>query len=414
MLDLGPIALLGAASSLSTWSWVGPNDTWTLWAVIVSGTFISIWLEQTYRWAGRLSGPILAMAMAMALSNSGVMPTASPTYDVILDYLVPLAIPLLLLRASAVRIARETGWMFVAFHLSTLGTILGAALAVVLLGHWTPSAAPVAGTMTASYVGGALNFMAVKGSFALEENVANPLLVADNVIMVGVFAVLLVIAESRFFRRHYPHPHSQTTDQGQDVAQLAARHWRRKEISLRDVAAAMAVAFAVVAVGELFAARCDRALSNWMAGAVLGNRFVWITLLSTLVATLFARRVEAIQGAEEIGGYLLYVFLFTIGLPADLWAVVRNVPVLFLFCLVMATTNLVVTLVLGKLLRMDLEELLVCVSATLGGPPTAAALAIAKGWSRLVLPGLLVGIWGYAIGTFLGVSVGKVLLRWLG
>jgi uncharacterized membrane protein len=148
-----------------------------------------------------------------------------------------------------------------------------------------------------------------------------------------------------------------------------------------------------------------------MATAILGNPFVLITFLSMLVATLGHRQVEPINGPEELGCYMLYLFLFAIGLPADLWAVVRNVPLLFVFCLIMAVTNLAVTLALGKLFRIDLEELLLCVSATLGGPTTAAAMAIAKGWPKLIVPALLVGIWGYVIGTFLGVSIGELLLR---
>ena len=83
------------------------------------------------------------------------------------------------------------------------------------------------------------------------------------------------------------------------------------------------------------------------------------------MATLLHRYVEKIDGAEELGSYMLYVFLFAIGLPADLWAVVHNVPLLFLFCLIMALTNLAVTLCWG-VLRIDLEELLLCVNATLG------------------------------------------------
>ncbi|MBN2024992.1 MAG: DUF819 family protein [Pirellulales bacterium] len=391
---------------------IAPDDAWALWTVIIAGTFAAIWLEQTYRWAGRLSGAVLAIAMAMALSNLGIMPTEAPTYKFIDQWLVPLAIPLLLLRANVVRIARETGWMFVAFHVSALGTMLGAVLAVWLLRPWVEHANQVAGIMTASYTGGAVNFFAVKESFDTSANLTNPLLVADNVIMVGIFAVLLLAAGSRFVLRHYSHPHIRDAGDG-DAANLAAQHWRRKEISLRDIAAALAVAFAVVIVSRRIAGLFEQTLAPLMIRDVLGNAFVWITFLSMAAATLFHRAIERIHGSEEIGGYLLYVFLFAIGLPADLAAVVRNVPVLFAFCLVMAVTNLVVTLAVGKLLRLDLEDLLVSVSATLGGPPTAAALAIAKGWSRLVLPGLLMGIWGYVIGTFLGVTLGEALARLL-
>jgi uncharacterized membrane protein len=109
--------------------------------------------------------------------------------------------------------------------------------------------------------------------------------------------------------------------------------------------------------------------------------------------------------------YLLYLFFFVIGLKADLVAVVRNVPVLFAFCLVMAVTNLVFTLAVGKLLRLNLEELVLSVNATLGGAPSAAAMAISRGWSNLILPGLLAGIWGYVIGTFVAIVVAETLIK---
>jgi uncharacterized membrane protein len=264
--------------------------------------------------------------------------------------------------------------------------------------------------MTGSYSGGGVNFFAVRESFQVSENLTNPLLVADNFIMAGMFVVLLFIAGSHWFRRHYAHPHTLAAS-GDQAKTMVSEHWRRKPVSLLDIAKVLSVAFAVVAVAHQIHRLVERSFEPSFTTAVLGNTFVLVTFFSMLVATLLHRQVETINGSEELGSYLLYVFLFSIGLPANLWSVVVNVPVLFLFCLIMAVTNLVVTLVLGKLLRFDLEELLLCVSATLGGPPTAAAMAIAKGWPKLIVPSLLVGIWGYVIGTFLGVTIGELLLR---
>jgi len=118
-----------------------------------------------------------------------------------------------------------------------------------------------------------------------------------------------------------------------------------------------------------------------------------------------------VNGPEEMGGYMLYLFLFTIGLPADLVAVLWNVPLLFVFCAIIAVFNVVVTLALGKLLGFGLEELLLCINANLGGASTAAAMAISRGWSALVLPAILVGIWGYAVGTFVGILMTEMLMR---
>src|SRR5436190_16249640 len=93
---------------------VSPDDTWTIWAVILILVAASIYLEQTYAWADKISGPVLGLLVAMALSTCRVMPTDAPPYDVAGDYLAPLAIPLLLLQANLIKIARETGLMLVA------------------------------------------------------------------------------------------------------------------------------------------------------------------------------------------------------------------------------------------------------------------------------------------------------------
>jgi uncharacterized membrane protein len=268
----------------------------------------------------------------------------------------------------------------------------------------------VGAIMTGSYIGGGVNFFALKETYDVSENVTNPLLVADNFIKAGMFILLLVLAGNRWLRRHFPHPHSTGTEAGGEGA-LAPEHWRRKEISVRDIAVALALAFVIAAVGKLGAAFCKERITSGILVAFLGNAYLWITVLATSVATLFHQRVDRLNGAEELGGYLLYVFLFAVGLPADLRQVFENAPWLFVFCLVMALTNLVVTLSLGKLFRFDLEELLLCVNASLGGAPSAAAMAVSAGWPKLVLPGLLVGIWGYVIGTFLGVVMGELLAR---
>jgi len=64
--------------------------------------------------------------------------------------------------------------------------------------------------------------------------------------------------------------------------------------------------------------------------------------------------------------------------------------------------HLVVLLVGGKLLKLPLPELLIASNANLGGPTTACGMAMAKRWDRLIAPAVLVGLFGYAIATFLG------------
>jgi uncharacterized membrane protein len=396
------------------------TDHTTLWALIAGGTALAIWLEQNFRWAARLSGPVLALLIAMVLSNAHVVPTESPAYDFVGDWLVPLAIPLLLFRANVREIIRSSGRLFLVFHIAAVGTLLGTALAVALLRGrlGSPDTEHAAGMMAASYIGGAVNFMAVKSSYAVREAVTNPLIVADNFVMAGIFVALLVFAASRWFRARYPHPHSIDADSSA-AGNQAARHWERKGIALLDVAWSLAFACAVFALAtllggaakKLFGDTSRTGLGMQMLAVLCTNKFVLLTAVTLALATIFSGPLSKVNGPEEFGMYLLSVFLFTLGLPADLLSVLTKAPLFFVFCGIIAVTNLAFTLLAGKLLRLHLEELLLSVNATLGGAPSAAAMAISAGWPRLVLPGILVGIWGYIIGTPIGVLVVEFLKR---
>ena len=130
--------------------------------MILVGTTAAIWLEQKTRW-----GALAQRAGARAGDGDGAFERAhhadeAPTYELISDYLVPIAVPLLLFRANLVAIFRETGTLLVAFHAASLGTVIGAIVAAMTLGDSVPELGPVCGVMTASYIGGGVNFFAVK------------------------------------------------------------------------------------------------------------------------------------------------------------------------------------------------------------------------------------------------------------
>ncbi|MCC7375890.1 MAG: DUF819 family protein [Verrucomicrobiales bacterium] len=391
---------------------IASDQTWLLVAFVLAGATASIWIEQRSRWGARLGGPVLALGIAMILSNARILPLEAPVYDVVDDYLVPMAIPLLLLKANLRRILKETGPTFAAFHVATAGSLIGALVAGFLFHGTVARIAEVSGIMAASYIGGAVNFVAVRNTYEVPAELSNPLIVADNFIMAAFFATLILLAGSRWMRRRFRHPHSIAGD-ATDPAELNAKYWRPKEISLLDVAQALAFAGAIAGVAITLTRAVKLAIPPGVVQSMVANPYVLITFITVAATTIGHAWTDRIRGAEELGMYLLYLFFFVLGVRADLWEVIRNVPALFGVCLVIATINLVFTLTVGRLLGMNLEDLLLSVNATLGGAPSAAAMAISRGWSGLVLPGLLVGIWGYVIGTTLGIVVTETLRRLL-
>ena len=79
-------------------SLISSDNTWMLWTFIVVWAAISIVLEQKYKWASKVTGAIIAILGAMLFSNLKIIPTESAVYDSVWSYVVPVAIPLLLLQ----------------------------------------------------------------------------------------------------------------------------------------------------------------------------------------------------------------------------------------------------------------------------------------------------------------------------
>ena len=102
-------------------SLISPENTWALWAILTGISALSIWLEQKYKWAGKVTGCVLALLFAMILANIKIIPVAAPTYDMVWDYVVPLAIPLLLYNANVKKIWKEIGRLLTDYRVRGIG-----------------------------------------------------------------------------------------------------------------------------------------------------------------------------------------------------------------------------------------------------------------------------------------------------
>jgi uncharacterized membrane protein len=59
--------------------------------------------------------------------------------------------------------------------------------------------------------------------------------------------------------------------------------------------------------------------------------------------------------------------------------------------------------------RWQLSDALVASQAAIGGPSTALALATSLGRPQLALPAVAIGLFGYLLGTYLGLAMAALL-----
>ena len=399
-------------------AFISPDDTWILWMFITAWAATSIYLEQRFTWASKISGAIIALLGAVILSNLHIIPTESPVYDVVWDYVVPLSIPLLLFQADIGEIWRKSGRVLIIFFLSSLGTFLGAVLSFLILKDHIPYLEKVTAMMTGSYTGGGVNFAAMASKFDTPDNITSATTVADNMLMAIFFLVLFAIPSLHFFRNKFSTPHIENTEaeianSDNDGETQAAQFWKRKEMSIKDIGMSVASAFVLVAVsfkiaewiGDILPESGDSNVFLTIIRGIFADEYLMLTTLTVITVSIFPNYFKKINGTREIGTFLIYLFFVVIGIPASLIVILKTAPLLFIFVLIIVLSNIIVTLVLAKTFSFTLEEALLVSNANLGGPTTAAAMAIAKGWQQLIVPILLVGTLGYVIGNYLGTAI---------
>jgi uncharacterized membrane protein len=110
----------------------------------------------------------------------------------------------------------------------------------------------------------------------------------------------------------------------------------------------------------------------------------------------------------------MYLFFAAVGAGTDAAAFLASAAVLFIYGITIMVVHFAFTLTVAGLLRIDLREIVVASAAALVGPAPTAAIAATRGWHDLVTPGVMCGVFGYVIGTFLGVSLTGLLERLAG
>ncbi|MCH8059969.1 MAG: DUF819 family protein [Proteobacteria bacterium] len=379
-----------------TFPLIGPEQDFALWSILIALAGFGFWCER-YPWGRKYSGVMLLITAAIVLANLKIIPTSAPVYDAIWDYLVPIAIPLLLFEADLKRIVRESGPTLIAFVIGGAAVVAGVSIGVALLDLGS-NEAELAGIFTGTYIGGSLNFAAVAEASGMQDgSMLAAAIAADNVVTNLHFLLIIFLPGIAWLARRYPTHHMDTAEQF--TAESQAKLHRIADLDIAGLLAALALAFMLAAMGQ--------ALAEFVGKPQFA--ILVTTALTLLFATFLPQQVQKLSGHGDAGNVMMFIFLASVGATADIWQLIAIGPVLFIFASIIIIVHLIILFGVGKVLKLDLAELAMASAVCIGGPSSAAALASAKGWRDLLIPGVLAGSFGYAVGSFVGVSV----VEWL-
>lgn len=367
-------------------------------SVIALATATAFVLDERVSWLSKVGASLLALVFGALLSNTGLVPSASPVYTVIEGPLTSLAIAWLLLAVNLSDLKAAGPRMLGAFALAGFGTALGAVVGGwILSGAFGENTWKLAGVFTGTYSGGSVNFVSVGRGVELPDRLFAGATAADA-LTTGIWLALCLTLPI-WLRRLYPAPIP-----GKGVAAGQEEHahpfFERVPLSTLDLGHLLAVGLILVLVSEWFGSLVPA------VPAVL-----WLTTFALVLGHLPYFRTE--RGALQLGNLALHFFFVIIGIHSRVSEIAAVGVEVFYFTLLVVGVHGLVVYGGGRMFRLDLGSISVASQAAVGGPSSALAVAVSREWRGLVLPGIIVGLLGYALGTYLGFGV-AYLLRGMG
>lgn len=344
----------------------------------------------------KITGTVVVILLAIAAANVGLIPHSAPAYSFIFSYVVPMLIPLFLFQADVRRLAKEASRTTAAFLVATLGTVAGVVVAALLLdlsqlGSASSLAAErreagIVGLFASTYIGGSVNYAALGEITGLSEDASffSAATAADNLFSAVFLSVIALIPGAQWLTRRFV-PHTAAND-------IALE---KPEVAPSTIVYSLAAAGSIVASTDL--------LCWWLE--IPSWRYAIMTTITVGIATAFPQVRVWFAGAFEIGVALSFTFFAAIAAGADIRAMISVAPLLIVLVLILLSVHLIVLLAVGRRLGLTIPELLTASNAAILGATTAPAMAAAKGWNDQVTPGVLVGVIGYALGTFIGTAL---------
>jgi uncharacterized membrane protein len=382
----------------------------TLAAVVL----VSVLLEERVPLFRNLGAALTGILLGMVLSNAGVLPGTSPTYSFLMGDGVYFGIALVLLGVDLRSVLQAGPGMLAAFGIGAAGTVAGALTgAFFLSGLVGPETWKLAGQYAGTYTGGGANFAAVGRAFGTSPDLFAAATAADVIITAAWMATCLAVPA--ILSRNGSVEDTPTSvgeargsgaASGRDTEEGPATLEKGLNSSVQPLVMRHLAALVTLAIGAVWAAGVLHALLPALP------EVLWLTTLVLVLAQLPA--VKAVPGSALLGNYLILLFLASNGARSVIANLVSIGPAVFYFAMVTVAIHGLIIFGVGRLVKLDLPTLAVASQANVGGAASAIALAGARGYTDRLVPGVAVGLLGYALGNYVGLAVGGLARLMLG
>ncbi len=368
-----------------------------------------IFAFQRFKLAQKIGTIILAYAVGIVLALTGAVEfdgAEAVAFDkiqrTIMNLTVPLAIPLMLFNVDFklwTRSLPKTIWAFVAGIVAVLVAIVSGFF--IFRNSGITELNNVAGLMMGIYSGGTVNFFAL--GEALSVNPETIVFVyAFEMVVTFPFVIFIASGGYKCFRRFLPfatQADAQNLQQDNVDISIESYSGMLQPRTIVQMAVALLVAVAFAGIGA--------ALSLLITGK-LSELVVILTVTTLAIAASFIKKIRALPKTFELGMVFILMFSVVVASQFDITTLYRTSRLLY-FILYIMVVSIVLHLLLCRLFKIEGDLFTVASVGLLCSPPFVPPIVSAIKNPRMLISGVVIGLAGYAVGTYLGIAIASIL-----
>ncbi len=393
--------------------------------------FIIVHLFIRRKWAQKVGTVVMAYAAGILMALFGVVHFPVDSMEelafsqwqaTMMNIAVPLAIPLMLFNCDFklwTKALPKTIW-------SLVGGIVGVLIAVVsgffiFRSRGIPEFDKVAAMMTGIYTGGTMNFNALGAALGVDKSVM-AIVLAFEMVLTTPYIIFILGGGFRLFRRLLPYSdettHSTNRHSNQSIeapvhdVEDYGRMFRSNNWYLTLAGLGLSILFLAVGAGL--------SILLWKMGIIPANaenpekpvlnELVIILTITTLgLIASFFKKVRELPKTFELGMFFILVFSIIVASMFDYHSIQGSSVGIGAFVLWIILCGGLIHLLLCRLFHVGGDLFTVSQIALLCSPPFVPPVVGAMGNKRVLISGLVIGLIGYAVGTYLGIAIYYIL-----
>jgi uncharacterized membrane protein len=365
---------------------------------------IVIKMTLRFKTVEKIGAVIICYIIGLIIGNIGIIPSEYADFqDFIMQFSVALAIPLLLFSTNLKLWYKLIGSTFLSLVLGLISVVIIVIAGYFIFRHKIDDIWQITGMLVGLYSGGDPNLASLKTALHVDQT--RFIIVHASDLAFGAFFLLFILVAGKktfeLFLPKFSMPEQQKLDEAE--AELSEFHnfkdyFRRKNI--RSVAIAIVLSMLIIGIASFVGGLSEKY-----------EPVITILIITTLaLLSSFIPKVRNLDKSFQTGVYFILVFSLVVASRADFREIFKLSSVyIFMYVIFSVIGSIIIHTLLSKIFKIDADTMIITSIALVYSVPFIPVVAESLKNKYIIVSGIIIGLFGYTIGNYLGVVIAYAL-----